>query len=457
MFNKKFIIIGSLLFVLASISSCNKGLEKNPFASIDEEKALQTSSDVEAALIGAYSRLGDDNVYGGDMYVYSELMGDNDEISWSGTFQGLTQIFNKTIPVDNDFVESSWLASYVSINIANNVLSAIDKVTDTKKNRVEGEAKFIRGSIYFDLVRLYAKAWNDGTPASNDGVPLVLSPTRGITAENKVSRNKVSEVYDQIIKDLTEAESLLPETNGFFANKSAAAAMLARVYLQKADYANAAGAASRVIESGSNSLLPSYADVFPFNANNTTGIVGNTEEDIFAMQVNATQGVNDFNTFFSQLGRGDIEINDSHFADYEAGDERINGAFYQDGSSIYCGKFDMIYGAVHIIRLAEMYLIRGESNFRLGGAPIGGVSAVADINIVRARAGLPALTAGALTLNKFALERKHELSFEGHKLHDAKRFQQTVLGIPWNSPKLVFPIPDRERKVNANLTQNEGY
>jgi tetratricopeptide (TPR) repeat protein len=457
MFNNKFKIIGSLLILLAFSTACNKGLDKKPFASIDESQALQTSSDVEAALIGAYSRLGDDNVYGGDMFVYSELLGDNDEISWSGTYQGMTQIFNKAIPVDNDFVEATWMASYVTINISNNVLGAIDKVSDDKRNKVEGEAKFIRGSVYFDLVRLYAKAWNDGTPASNDGVPLVLTPTRGISEDNKVSRSKVSEVYAQVIKDLTEAESLLPSSNSFFANKSAAAAMLARVYLTQGDYANAAAAANRVIESGSNSLLSSYADVFPYNPNNVSEVVGNTEEDVFAMQVNTTQGVNDFTTFFSQAGRGDIEINESHFDDYEAGDERINGAFYQDGSSIYCGKFDMTYGAVHIIRLAEMYLIRGEANFRAGGAPVGGVTAADDINTIRDRAGLDPIAAGELTLEDFYLERKHELSFEGHKLHDAKRFEKSILGIPWDSPTLVFPIPDRERKVNSNLTQNEGY
>lgn len=458
MFKNRFRIFASLLIALAFSSACNKGLEKKPFASVDESQALQSSSDVEAALIGAYSRLGDDYVYGGDMFIYSELLGDNDEISWSGTYQGLTQIYNKNIPVDNDFVQETWMASYVTINIANNVIGAIDKVTETEKDRVEGEAKFIRGSVYFDLVRLYGKAWNDGSPSSNPGVPLVLAPTRVITEESKISRNKVSEVYTQVIKDLTEAESLLPSSNGFFANKSAAAGMLARVYLQQGDYANAAAAASRVIESGENELMDSYAEAFPFNPNNLTEIVGNTREDVFAMQVNATQGINEFSTYFSQLGRGDIEINSNHFDDYESGDERISGGFYQDGGSIYCGKFDMTYGAVHIIRLAEMYLIRAESNFRLlPAAPIGDVEAVDDINTIRARVGLSAISAGALTLDDILLERKHELSFEGHRLHDAKRLQQSILGLPWNSTKLVLPIPNREIKVNGNLSQNEGY
>lgn len=454
MFINKYKIIAGFIIVMASFSACTKGLDKEPFASTDENKALLTSLDVESALVGAYSRLGDDNVYGGDMFVYSELMGDNDEISWSGTYQGMTQIFNKNIPVDNDYAEATWLSSYVTINVTNNVLSKIDSVIDIKREKVEGEARFIRASVYFDLVRLYGKAWNDGSPTANPGVPLVLTPTKGVSESLKVSRNTVAEVYTQVISDLSAAEDLLPDDNGFFANKSAAAAMLARVYLQKGDYENAAAAAGRVIESGSNTLMETYAQAFPYNPDNSKEVIPNTDEDVFAMQVNASQGVNEFYTFFSQDGRGDIEINEDHFADYEADDDRINGGFYVSGGSIYCGKFDMANGAVHIIRLAEMYLIRAEADFRLNP---GSAAAADDINLIRSRAGLAPIPAAELTLDDILRERRHELSFEGHKLHDAKRLEQSILGIPWNSPKLVFPIPDREIKVNSNLTQNEGY
>lgn len=327
MYIKKYKLIGSLFFALAAFSACTKGLDKSPFASVDEKQALQSSSDVESALIGAYRSSAAAAVYGGDLYVFSELLGDNGNIAWSGTYQGMTQIYNKAIPVNNDFVEGSWLATYSTINVANNVLSALDKVSDSKRNTVEGEAKFIRGSLFFELVRLYAKAWNDGDPATNPGVPLVLQPTREITPDSYIARNKVAEVYDQVIKDLTEAESLLTDDNGFFATKSAAAAMLARVYLQKGDYANAASAADRVISAGTYSLTSNYGDAFPYNGNNLSQVISNTSEDVFAIQVNATQGVNDFNTFFSQLGRGDIEINAGYFDDYESNDREFHTAF----------------------------------------------------------------------------------------------------------------------------------
>ncbi|KIC96051.1 RagB/SusD family nutrient uptake outer membrane protein [Flavihumibacter solisilvae] len=455
LFNKSR-IIGGVLSLTVAFTACEKRLDKSPFASVDADQALLTSSDVESALVGAYSRLGDAEVYGGDMFVYSELLGNDNEITWSGTFQGLTQIYNKQIPVNNDFVQDTWTESYEAINVANNVLNAIDKVVDAKKDKVAGEAKFIRAAVYFDLVRLYAKAWNDGNPSSNPGVPLVLKPTADLADAAKVSRNTVAEVYAQIITDLTEAEGQLSTGKTIFANRPSASALLARVYLQQGDYANAAAAADRAIKDGTNSLTGTYAEAFPVNYNAATVPVANTTEDVFAMQVNNTQGVNDFNTYFSPMGRGDITIDPSYFSQYEENDGRLE-VYYADGGSIYTGKFDMVYGNVHILRLAEMFLIRAESNFRLGGDPIGGVAPHLDINRIRARAGLDPIDAADLTLDQILLERKLELAFEGNLLHDKKRLEIAVGPLSWNSSRLVLPIPEREIKVNGNLVQNEGY
>ena len=446
-------LITAIAFVAVS---CEKELDITPTQSIDENEALLTSSDVEAALVGAYSDLGDGSIYGGTMFVMSELLANSSALNWTGTFQGLTQIYNKAIPVDNGFVRDAWLDAYQTINDVNNVLSAVDVVLPNRKERVEGEAKFIRGALYFDLVRFYAKAWNDGDPAQNDGVPLILTPTRAPLDEtSQKSRDKVAAVYAQVIKDLTEAESLLPEDNGVFASSYTAAAMLARVHLQKRDYASAAAAADRVIASDEYSLEENYADVFPFNGSNTTEDIASPEnETIFAIQVTNAQGVNDFNTYFSTLGRGDIDITEEHIDLYEPDDQRLE-IFYEDGG-YRTGKFDMVYANVSIIRLAEMYLIRAEANFRLGSTATN-VAPVADINLIRERARLKPYTAAQLTLDKIIKERKIELAFEGFALHDAKRLEESVGSLPWNSPKLVFPIPDRERKVNSNLTQNEGY
>src|SRR5215831_3490989 len=165
--------------VLLLLFACSKNLDTKPTQSIDQTSALNTSNDVLVALTGAYSDLGVSNFYGGYPFVGSELLANAGELNWSGTFQQFTQINNKAIPVDNSFVANTWLAGYAAINDVNNVLSALNVVDSSKKDRVEGESKFIRAAALFDLVRLYAKAWNDGDPSTNDGVPIVLDPTRG--------------------------------------------------------------------------------------------------------------------------------------------------------------------------------------------------------------------------------------------------------------------------------------
>jgi len=428
--------------------SCNKELDTEPSVSIDKNLALQTSDDVKALLIGAYRDLGTANFYGGRIFMEADLLADVNEMDWTGTYQGLTQIKNKTIPVDNDFVSGIWLSGYRAINDVNNVIGALNVVNPNDSSSVAAEARFIRGAAYFDLVRLFAKAWNDGDPTANEGVPIVLTPTTEITEASKVKRAKVAEVYAQAISDLQLAEANLPETNGVYATKAAAAAMLSRVYLQQQDYVNARDAADRAItyaRSNGGVLVKNYADAFGAT---------NTSEDIFAIQVTATAGTQGFNEFYSSSQRGDIQITNTHLDLYESGDKRAN-LFYEDGGSVYTGKFEELYGNVHIIRLAEMFLTRAECNFRLGTTV--GATPVSDINRIRERAGLTPYTASELTLDKILMERHLELAFEGFWLHDIKRLEGSVGNLPWNSPKLIFPIPQREIRANPNLTQNEGY
>ncbi|WP_153796582.1 RagB/SusD family nutrient uptake outer membrane protein [Foetidibacter luteolus] len=451
----KHIFFFSILLTGLALVGCNKKLDTRPTQSIDVDDALLTSNDVKVALVGAYRNFGDNNFYGGQLAVASELLANSNELGWSGTFQGLTQIYNKAIPVDNGFITDIWIWGYRTINDVNNVLQALDVVDEDSKDRVEGEAKFIRGSALFDLVRMYGKAWNDGDPNTNLGVPVVVTPTAGITEASLVKRNKVAEVYTQVIADLTDASNKLPVSNGFFATKIAALAMLSRVYLQQGKYADARDKANEAIELAEENgyrLMSNYADAFPYT--DPPSATGNTDEDIFAMQVTTSSGENDFQTYFSALGRGDIAIEDAHLNLYETGDERLN-LFYSSGGTVYTGKFDNLYANVPVIRLAELYLTRAEANFRLGTST--GESPADDIKKIRDRVGLPEITAANLTLAAILKERKLELAFEGFNLHDIKRQGKSIGQLTFNSPKLVFPIPIRDIRVNPNLDQNEGY
>ena len=455
-FNKTY--IGALSTVLIMLSACNKQLELKPYQQIQQNQAILTAQDVQITLVGAYNRAGLADLYGGGTFIYADLMATQTVINWQGTFQGLTQIVDQSIPVDNTFINSTWSDGYQVINQANNVLANLNKVGTGDAARTEGEAKFLRGLTYFDLVRLYGKAWNDGSPTSNLGVPIVLTPTTIITSASYVARATVAQVYQQAITDLTDAENKLPETNSFYANKYSAAAILSRLYLQMGDYVNAAAEANKVILSKKFHLNDVYSDEFPY-PNQTAVHVDNTPEDIFAIQVTGQQGVNNFNTYYASAdnaGRGDIIIKDGFLGEFDAGDTRLVMYNLDSGGVLRCDKFDNPDGNVRIIRLAEVYLIRAEANLNTGAVTTPGNSPLDDINLIRSRAGLSKLI--TVTLNAILKERRRELAFEGgFFLHDAKRLKQIVGALPYSSNKLVFPIPLQDINANPKLVQNPGY
>jgi starch-binding outer membrane protein, SusD/RagB family len=141
---------------------------------------------------------------------------------------------------------------------------------------------------------------------------------------------------------------------------------------------------------------------------------------------------------------------------YAPEDARL-ALFYEDEDLGFMrtGKWNNQYGNINIIRLAEMYLTRAEANLRAGTAV--GATPLADVNFIRARAGVAPLT--SLTLDDVLLERRLELAFEGHMIHDMKRTERAVGSLPFNSPRLIYPIPQREMDANIGLEgqQNEGY
>ena len=446
--------LAAVLLLMGTLTGCDKKLEIEPLNNVIADKALLTSSDVEAALVGCYTGIQNAQVYGGYIQLMSDLLADNGEITFVGTFIPPNQINRKSIQKDNGFVSTIWVNAYNAINRTNNVLANLDKLdTPIKKTRVEGEARFIRAAMYFELVRLYAKDWGDGSPTANPGVPLVLTPTLSLDnlSALQVKRNTVAEVYTQVLTDLAAAETKMTANStagSFFANTYVAAGFLSRVYLQQGRFAEAAAAANRAIVP-KYVLNPSYVDEFYSGAD----LLPNSSEDIFAIQFTAQSGTNDLNTFYSADQRGDINIEDAHFDLYNPADERLD-LF----SGSFSNKYDSQYGNIKLLRLAEMYLTRAEGNFRAGTNV--GATPLADVNRIRARVGLAPRT--VITKDDILLERKLELAFEGFRLGDLKRNKESVTDpngvvLPFSSPRLVFPIPLREINVNPNLTQNPGY
>jgi hypothetical protein len=457
----KYSVSALLLTAGLLLAGCNSQLNIQPVNDVAPEQALTNAVDLQSVLIGAYDGLSSANLYGGDMLRDAELLGNSGDVLWQGTFTTVRDIYRKRILVDNGQVTNTWLDAYRTINICNKVLDNLSLASATaSRNRTEGEAKFIRASLYFELVRSFARAWGDGDVNANLGVPIVLKSTTAIDASSNVQRNTVAAVYTQVIQDLTDAEAKLPNTNGYYANKSAAAAMLSRVYLQKADYPNAATAANRVIASGLYQLASEPLAAFDLQ----TFVNGaDTPETIFSIHVTNQDGVNDLNTFYTSAeygGRGsDIVIQDQHLARYSTTDAR-GGLFYEDENGyVRTVKFVNKYGNVQVMRLAEMYLTRAEANFRAGTAT--GATPLADVNLIRARAGLGALTSAQLTTAAILNERRLELAFEGTLIHDIKRSRQSVVfgttTYQWSDARLVYPIPLREMNANPALLQNAGY
>ncbi len=445
---KNKILLLAVFMTVLSFTACDDKLDLLPHQSLDESVALNSDANVKTVLNGAYDAFSEDNFLGADVLRNAELQGGDGEVIWVGTFVGPREIFNKTMTASNFDAQEMWVNGYNTVNISNNVLSALAVVNEEDRGAVEGEAKFLRAYAYFELVRTFALPYESGGNNAQLGVPIVLEPTREISDKQNVPRKSVEEVYQQIIADLTSAEGLLPDENEWRASKGAAAGLLARVYLQMGDYANARDAADRVINLGVNSLMGNYADLFNRD--------DNSSEDIFATQVSNQDGTNSMNTYFSIPdfgGRdGDIEILPDHLALYDPADTRL-ALFFDASGATRSGKWNNQFGNIGLMRLAEMYLIRAECNARLGTAT--GASALDDYNIVHTRAGLPA--ANAVSVDDILLERRRELAHEGFKIHDLKRLKLDAGPYAYNAPELVFPIPLREMEANPMLEQNQGY
>jgi tetratricopeptide (TPR) repeat protein len=447
------------------IAGCDSQLAINPVNTIDAGTSLATAQGVQVALTGAYDGTALGGVFGGQVMYDAELLADDEEFIFGGTFLALDEVWKKAMIPVNPNAETAWRDSYVTINRANNVLSALDKLPMSERDVTEGEAVFIRGSVYFELAKKFGKFWGDGDNATNLACPIVLTPTNTISEQDNRVRASVADVYARAITDLTRAEAVLPTgTNGIRANKAMAAAMLARVYLAQGRFAEARDAANRVITSSNNyRLAPNFADAFNENAS------GFANEVVYRLAILETDitgtnsGVNQMNRFFAPAGsggRGDMRVQAKHLALYDTAD--IRGRFFVTAAgNRFTRKYAVTglatvdqYLDIPVIRIAEMFLIRAECNVRLNAST--GAAPLEDVNRIRRRAGLADLA--SVDLAAVLRERRLELAFEGQRLWDLKRTRTNVNAqFPWNSPRLVFPIPQREMDTNKQLVQNAGY
>jgi hypothetical protein len=466
-----------------SLAGCKDALQIEPQQSINADEAYNTSQKVSAAVVGAYARLDDPRLYGTDLILVPELMASNGYISWAGTFQNYRQISLHTQISTLSNSQGIWTQAYNAINQCNLILNALPAVTDAgQRKQFEGEAHYIRGIMYFELVRLFAQQYQAGGTNTQPGVPINIVPiTTTEQADVKLPRASVEEVYTQILTDLRTASTMLPTQNVTRASKYSAEAMLARVYLQQGNYT----AANDVITNSGASLIGSVAAVF---ANR------NSAESLFEIQQNDQNNAGTSNdglaTYFAGYspngdqtvlyGRGDVFIAGAFANQYGYGSGDVRGTdslsaittkkliYLSDGNSrrnrLRTLKWRTYGQNIPIVRLAEMYLIRAEANVRDGNTAL----ATADVNAVRTRSGATALATA--TLADVLRERQLELAFEGFRIHDLHRVNGIVIpavaattdtpaspAVYASDPRFILPIPQREINNNANLTQNAGY
>jgi hypothetical protein len=506
LFNNKF--LRTLFFPLGCIcigfTSCKKLVEvQSPVNSITVTEVFNSRDQANSVIAGMYSQLMSNSgtlvFSNGGITRFAGLS--SDEMANLNATNSIEdyQFFTNTLLATNGTVsEKLWKPPYKIIYSANTVIARLDatadnQVDDSTKRILTSEAKFIRAFCYFYLVNMFGD------------VPLVL--TTDFTQTVTMAKTPKSAVYAQIEEDLKLAQELLltdyatAATERIRANKWAATALLARVYLYQQKWAEAEAQASAVIGNSQFSILTDLSTVF----------LKNSKESIFQLQQNATvtpynatwEGTDfmptfrytqqtpasqlsflsptTFNSFISFLV-APYYLTNRFVSAFEGGDKRktiwVDSTATPNASPWnkvpyyfafkYTTKTGSATGAVTqyymVLRLAEQYLIRAEARAQLGTDLTG---AAGDLNKLRTRAGLTNTTATTkdALLVAVAKERQTELFAEwGHRWFDLKRTgkAEEVLSTiatkqPWSNNNLVYPIPALDVINDPNLVQNDGY
>lgn len=265
-----------LLCLTGLMSACS--IDREPHGSLSSNKITENPDEsVDAMVRGVYAQL---KSWSDPMHRCGEYAGDNIMIRGASTdafFEFIT--FNRT--PDNYRLDDFWNSSYKAIAQASNAIKLYQDKTDDNVKAKVGECYFVRGMIYFYLVRAYGRPYYQD-PKTNLGVPIVNGTPKDVFDKFTLpDRATVADTYQQAIADLKKAEELLPETNGNpgYASKGAAQAMLSKVYLfmsgtyehPNTEYARlAAEYASKVISSGKYALLSrdefmKYPTILPQN------------------------------------------------------------------------------------------------------------------------------------------------------------------------------------------------
>ena len=431
---------------MAGAAGCDGLLDTEPVDQLPVDQAITTPEGARTALAGAYNALQSTSYYGGDFLFLGDLSADN--AVHVGTFQSLDDADVNQLRADNSTIEGVWDALYVGINRANVLLQDVPEVpglTADERDQILGEAHFLRALHLHNLVKL----WGD--------VPMPLEPATSVDEASRIARTPAAAVYTQIVSDLQAAAALLSDDDQTRqASVGAARALLARVQLYRGQWA-AALSAAEAVEAMGYGLAPSFGDLFDDEGEDT-------DEDILRVTFTA-QDYNNVGYYYlseDEGGRGEVAPQQELIDVFEADDERLAWSISGDEEGDAFGtKFPTTVGAedVHVIRFAEVVLIRAEALARLNRLE----EAVAQYNRLRARAGVDPhvlgvdVTTQQQVLEAIWRERQRELAFEGDRWADLVRTGRAVPVLSIPAFQTLYPIPQGEIDVASNLTQNPGY
>ncbi|HEY8929563.1 MAG TPA: RagB/SusD family nutrient uptake outer membrane protein [Mucilaginibacter sp.] len=487
----KIAVLISVLLLDLGMAGCKKLVEVSaPPTSLSNGNVYQNDKTAISVLTGIYTNISGASFTSPGISSISLYAGlSADELTLFSGAADITQKAFFTNALTSSNVSGSgpdfWTVYYQTIFYANSAIEGLNNstsLTPAVKQQLLGEAEFIRAFCYFYLVNLYGD------------VPLVL--TTDYKANSSIARSPKSQVYEQIIRDLKDAESKLSSTylDATLLNSSAervrpsrwaATAMLAKVYLY---YGNLTGDAANYTNAESeSSLLIGNASLFGLTTLDNTFLnasLGNNEAIWQIQPVAFGQDTPDAAVFVlppsgPSQATYTVFLSPQLLNAFENGDQR-KSKWISSVTDTVAGTPTTYFFAYKykvndpnapvteyetMLRLGEQYLIRAEVRAQLGEP-----TAVDDLNAIRQRAGLAAYSGQvdkASLLNAILHERQVELFTEmGNRWLDLKRTAtvdpvMTVVtpmkGGAWNPIQQLYPIPISDMKANPKLVQNPGY
>lgn len=471
-FQSRTLVRASLLAALFAVGSACDVLNQDPPTAFTIEEMFSDADHINKAIVGVYDGLQNAEFLGGRAQVYSDIRSGDTDIP---TFFGNVGRFQ--MQSTDGFASNAWFGGYRTVFGANTFMQKIaqntGKVSPALEKQYIAECKFVRALTMWHLVNLFAQPYNFTADASHPGIVLQLtapkSSTDAFDESLRLPRASVKEVYDQMVKDLVEAIPDLPVVasatarsidNVGRATNNSAKTLLARVYLYKGDYPNAADLAGQVIAPAAYSLNASPRDAF-YNYI--------TKESVFSVAMTPSDNPNTNNAIGAHYGpdrRADITVTPyAASASLSATDKRRVNLFDIRGANTFSAKFYSVENWVPIIRYPEVLLTRAEALAQSSTTP--SIEAIVLLNQVRTRSTTAVdpttVTTQTGLINAILEERRLELAFEGFRLYDLLRYKRdipahgTVPRIPYNDPRVIFPIPDQQVRLNPLLKQNDGY